>query len=77
MKQTSSKTSRNNAKKRTFRKAIREVEDLIKNKKKEDAKKAYAVAQKAIDKAAKNSVIAKNTASRKKARLSRRIKEME
>ncbi len=51
--------------------SIKEIEKLVKAKKKDEAKKLLSKAYSAIDKAAKKGVIKKNTASRKKARVSR------
>jgi small subunit ribosomal protein S20 len=60
----------NDRKKKALKESIKEVEKLAKTdikKAKELLSKAYS----AIDKAAKRGVIKKNTASRKKSRLSR------
>jgi small subunit ribosomal protein S20 len=73
MRVTAKNTSRNNAHKKALRKAIKDVEQLVKENKFEDAKKIFAQAQKALDKAAKSGVIKKNTASRKKSRLAAKI----
>lgn len=54
-----------------MKEAVKKVEKLVHSKKLDDAKKAVAVAYSAIDKAAKKGVIKKNTAGRKKARLSK------
>ena len=76
MRVTAKNTSENNAKKREFRSATKKVLELVKEKKLDEAKNAFVAAQKAIDKAAKTGVIKKNTAARKKSRLSRRIKNL-
>jgi len=52
---------------------IKQIRLLVKDKKKEEAKKLLSDAYKAIDKAAKRGVIKKNTASRKKSRLTKLI----
>lgn len=52
---------------------VKQVRDLIKEKKKEEALKILPKAYQAIDKAAKRGVIKKNTASRKKSRLTKAI----
>ena len=70
---TSKKTSRNNARKKEFRTAIKNVLELIRNDKYDEAQKAFIKAQKALDKAAKTGVIKKNTASRKKSRLAKKL----
>ena len=74
MKVTERKSSLNKKRKLDLRVAVKEVAELTKAGKKEDAKKALVKAQKALDKAAKGGVIKKNTASRKKSRLSKKIK---
>lgn len=66
----------NNIKKRTLREAIKSTTDLIKDGKKKEATQQYQLAQKAIDKAIKSGVIKKNTGSRKKSRLAKKIKEL-
>ena len=74
MRVTAKKTALNRAKKKTFKEAIKKVLDLVKAEKFNEAKKAFVVAQKALDKAAKKGVIKKNTAARKKSRLSKKLK---
>ena len=61
--------------KKTLKEGVKSLEKLVGAKKWKDAKTALAEAYSAIDKAAKKGVIKKNTASRKKARLSRLTKE--
>ncbi len=56
---------------KTMRKAIKEIKDLAREKKMSEAKALISNAYKAIDKAAKRGVIKQNTASRKKAFVSR------
>lgn len=53
--------------------AFKEVEKLVKEGKKKEALESLSKAYKAIDKAAKRGVIKKNTAARKKSRLSAKI----
>lgn len=60
----------NDRRKKTMKEEIKKVEKMSLSDKKE-AKKMLSVAYSAIDKAAKRGVINKNTASRKKARLSK------
>ncbi len=57
--------------KKNLKEQSKQVEKLVSSKKKDEAKKLVSSAYSAIDKAAKKGVIKKNTASRKKARLSR------
>jgi len=54
---------------------IKEVNKLLTDKKIKEAEKALSLAYKAIDKAAKRGVIKKNTAARRKSRLSASIKK--
>lgn len=56
---------------KTMRKAVKEVKDLVRSKQVSEAKALLSNAYKAIDKAAKRGVIKQNTASRKKAYVSR------
>ncbi len=75
MRITATNTSRNNASKRDFRIAIKKVLELVKENKIDQAKKAFLLAQKALDKAAKKGIIKKNTAARKKSRLVKKLKK--
>lgn len=76
------KALRNSARKRVFnlRKknemtgSVKKLKKLIADKNTAEAQKLFPSVQKAIDKAAKRGVIKKNTASRKKSRLSKSIK---
>jgi small subunit ribosomal protein S20 len=52
---------------------VKQIRDLIKEKKKPEALKILPETYKAIDKAAKRGIIKKNTASRKKSRLTKAI----
>lgn len=52
---------------------IKEYKKLVSSKKAEEAKKLIPKLQKAIDKAAKKGVIKKNTAARKKSRLTKKL----
>jgi len=52
---------------------VKQIQKLIKDNKKEQAVKLLPETYKAIDKAAKRGVIKKNTASRKKSRLTKAI----
>ncbi len=56
---------------KTMRKAIKEIKDLVRAKNVSEAKALLSKAYQAIDKAAKRGVIKQNTASRKKAFVSR------
>lgn len=61
--------------KKTFKEAAKKLREMTKAGKAEEAKKMFPAVQKALDKAAKSGVIAKNTASRKKSRLVKMIKK--
>lgn len=61
--------------KKVFKDAVKKLNELVKTGKIEDAKKMMPAVQKALDKAAKVGVIAKNTAARKKSRLSKMLKK--
>lgn len=61
--------------KKTLKEGVKSIEKLVVAKKWKDAKTSLSAAYSAIDKAAKNGVIKKNTANRKKARLSQMSKE--
>ena len=61
----------NDRNKKAVKESIKAIEKLVKENKKDEARKLLPSAQKAIDKASKKGVIKKNNASRKKARLSK------
>lgn len=67
------KEQRNKAVKSQLKTLIRNLNDLIDQKKQQEAANLLRDVMSALDKAAKTCVIKKNTASRKKARLSIRI----
>jgi len=56
---------------KTMRKSMKEIKDLVQDKKMNEAKALIPTTYKAIDKAAKRGVIKVNTASRNKARMSK------
>jgi small subunit ribosomal protein S20 len=62
--------------KKAFKSAVKDVEDLIKAGKADEAKALLPKAYKTLDKAAKMNTLKKNTASRKKSRLSAAIKKV-
>jgi small subunit ribosomal protein S20 len=64
----------NDRRRKTMRKIMKEIRDLVRDKKIDEAKKLVPVAYKAIDKASKRGVIKPNTASRKKSLVSRMTK---
>jgi small subunit ribosomal protein S20 len=65
------KKAMNDRNKKDIKEAVKGIEKLVKEKKKAEAKKLLPEAYSVIDKAAKRGVIKKNTASRKKSRLSK------
>lgn len=74
LRQNKRRHTKNVAMKRAFKTVIKEVRQLISIKNIEEAKKKLAVVYKKLDKAAKSGVIKKNTASRLKSRIARRLK---
>lgn len=76
------KALRGSAKKRGFNQhrkdelkgALKKIEKALKDGKGDEAKQALSEAYKAIDKAAKRGIIKKNTAARKKSRLTAKLK---
>ena len=83
IKQSAKKDIRSSAKKHAFnlrrkRKVqgvLKDIEKLLADNKVEEAEKKLSEAYKAIDKATKMNTMKKNTASRKKSRLSAQIKK--
>ncbi|MCR4330678.1 MAG: 30S ribosomal protein S20 [Patescibacteria group bacterium] len=65
----------NDKRRKDMKEAIKEIKVLTRDKKSVEAKTSLSEAYKAIDKAAKRGVIKKNTAARKKSRLSAMIKK--
>lgn len=65
------KKAMNDRNKKIVKESIKKIEKLVKAKNTDEAKKLLPEAYSAIDKAAKRGVLKKNTASRKKSRLSR------
>lgn len=78
------KSIRSDAKKRVFnlkvkramKASVKKVKDLVVQKKAKEAQAVLPEAYKKIDKAMKKGIIKKNTASRKKSRLSKSIKKI-
>jgi len=65
------KKARNDRNKKIVKESVKSIEKLVKENKKPEAKKLLPGAYSAIDKACKRGVFKKNSASRKKSRLSR------
>ena len=68
------KKAMNDRNKKAIKESFKGIEKLLKEKKKDEAKKLLPKAYSVIDKACKRGVIKKNTASRKKSLLSRMTK---
>ena len=68
------KTEINNLYRDNYRRAIKNILDLLQEGKKDEALKIYPIAQKAIDKATKKGILKKNTAARKKSSLVKKLK---
>ena len=67
------KTLRNNMIKSSYKTAVRKFEEAIEAGKVDEAKKLFQEATKKIDQACTKGVIVKNTASRKKSSLSKKL----
>jgi|CXWK01.1.fsa_nt_gi small subunit ribosomal protein S20 len=76
LRQSLKKRNFNRARKDGVSTATKSLKKLIEEGKKKDAQKALSLVQKALDKAVKGKTITKNTASRKKSRLSKMIKKI-
>jgi len=63
----------NDRNKKSVKESFKKIEKLLKEDKKEEAKKVLSDFYSSIDKAAKRGVIKKNTASRKKSRVTKMI----
>ncbi len=59
--------------KRRMKRIVKEIKELLVAKKKKEAQKLLPQAYKIIDKAEKRGIIKKNTASRKKSRLTKAV----
>lgn len=73
LRQNKRRAIRNVKKKRKIKDLIKEVKKLISENKVQEAKKLLPEIYKSLDKAAKTKVIKKNTASRKKSRITKAI----
>lgn len=76
IKVTEAKTKRNRMVKSALKTTIKKFELAIENKNVEEAKTNFVSAVKALDMAATKGVIHKNMASRKKSRLSAKLKNL-
>lgn len=73
LRQSKARRARNVKKKEAYKKLIVGYKKLVSAKKFDEAKNQLPLIQKALDKAAKTNVIAKNKASRLKSRLALRL----
>ena len=76
LKQSKKKWVFNLRKSKKMKSLMKQAQELIKDKKKEEAIKILPETYKAIDKASKRGIIKKNTASRKKSRLTKAIQKI-
>lgn len=77
LRQEKKRTSRNKFRKIAYRTAIKELELLVKDKKKKEAADKLPMVHKAIDKASKAQVIKKNAAGRYKSRTQRLVSSIQ
>ena len=75
VRQSEKKRIFNDRRRRTMRRTIKAIKELLLSGDAKSAQEKLPEAYKAIDKATKRGVIKKNTASRKKAQIARLIKE--
>lgn len=73
LRKTKKRTARNTGVKRQVEYLVKNLEELISEKKTAELKAALTATIKKIDKAGKTGVLHKNTASRMKSRLTRRV----
>ena len=77
LRQSKKRQTRNIRQKKAFRDIVKNIRKLALENKKKEAEKLLPQAYKAIDKAAKTNVIKKNTAARKKSRLTKLVDKIE
>ena len=75
LRQSLRRRKRNLRRKNTMKDIIKRIRKLAAEKKIKEAKQLLPLAYKAIDKAAKTGVIKKNTAARKKSRLTKNLQK--
>ena len=73
LRKSGKRRARNIQKKKIIKKLLKEIKKLVSEKKIEEAKKLLPQAYKLLDKAAKTGLIKKNTAIRKKSRVTKLI----
>ena len=77
LRQNIKRRARNVQKKRKLKSALKEARDLISKKKTEEAQNLLPRIYKLLDKAAKTGLIKKNTASRKKSRITKSVNKIQ
>ena len=70
------KTMQNNMIKSEYKTAVKRFEEAVENKNVEEATKLLSLATKKIDQACTKGIIVKNTASRKKSNLAKKLNAM-
>jgi len=75
LRQSKKRRARNIQKKKIIKKSLKEIKKIVSEKKNEEAKKLLPQVYKLLDKAAKTGLIKKNTAARKKSRITKLIHE--
>jgi len=73
LRQSKKRRDRNIQKKQTIKKLLKEIKSLVSEKKIKEAEKLLPQAYKLLDKATKTGLIKKNTAARKKSRITKLI----
>ncbi len=73
LRQSKKRRVRNIQKKKIIKKLLKEIKNLVSEKKSEEAKKLLPQVYKLLDKAAKTGLIKKNTVARKKSRITKLI----
>lgn len=73
LRQSLKRKARNSIYKKKIKNILKEVKNLVLDKKNEEAKKLLPQVYKILDKSAKAGVIKKNTSNRKKARITKLI----
>lgn len=76
LRQSKKRRARNIRQKEAFKDIIKNIQKLVLENKKKEAEKLLPKAYKAIDKAAKTGVIKKNTADRRKSRLTKLVNKI-
>ena len=77
LRQSKKRRARNIRRKEAFKDIIKNIRNLTLENKKKEAEKLLPKAYKALDKAAKTGVIKKNTADRKKSRLTKLVNKID